>query len=224
MVFDVRDGNRRYQAAATARRPDSPPGASSSPSRCARACWPRPRPRVCAAYWRAAWRSRDPRPACREDRGGSIHQQAAQIAIAAFADRAELHLAAGPLLPGHQAERGGKVPPAVEMSGSVTIAASAEARIGPKPGMVFRRRIPCCSRTSADAGLKASICRPGRSRPPSCRSARPRARQARRPRDRRRGQFAHMPRAIGDHKAKLRHQTAKVVIMVRCFSSRSRTL
>src|SRR6185369_1318258 len=30
-----------------------------------------------------------------EDRHGSIHEQAAQIAVAALADRAELHLAAG---------------------------------------------------------------------------------------------------------------------------------
>src|SRR5215475_13098749 len=49
-----------------------------------------------------------------EDRHGAGDQQAAQIAVAALADGAEPELAAGALLAGHQAERGGEVAPAAE--------------------------------------------------------------------------------------------------------------
>src|SRR5471032_2021815 len=49
-----------------------------------------------------------------QDRHRAIHQQPAQIAVAALADRAKFYLAARAVLSGHQAERRGEVSPAAE--------------------------------------------------------------------------------------------------------------
>src|SRR5689334_17787867 len=49
-----------------------------------------------------------------QDRHGAADEQAAQVAVAPLADRAEPELTAGALLAWHQAEGGGKVAPAAK--------------------------------------------------------------------------------------------------------------
>src|SRR6186997_2622875 len=81
-------------------------------------------------------------------RHGAIDQQPPQIAVAAFADRPQAHLAAGAFLAWHKPQAA-KSRPLRNCLGSATIAAIALARIGPKPGAVIRCRQVLLARPQA---------------------------------------------------------------------------
>ena len=76
-------------------------------------------------------------------------KQTAQIAIALFADTAELVLAAAGALLGDQADPGREVPPDRKAFGSATLATRAVANAGPTPGIASSRLLVSLERCQA---------------------------------------------------------------------------
>src|SRR5271155_509666 len=76
-------------------------------------------------------------------------EQAAQIAIALFADAAKLVFASARVLLGHEADPGREVPPRSEALGSAMLATKAVANTGPTPGISSSRLLVSFDRCQA---------------------------------------------------------------------------
>ena len=126
-----------------ASRDGTPPDASSPPMQFGPSCWPRRplRPDVGGVEQSCqpglgpsrAWTI--PQPSRAND------QEAAKVSIALLADPAEPRLAACGILPRHKPSQAANSRPLLNMPGSATVAAIAEAITGPMPGMVAKRRL-----------------------------------------------------------------------------------